>query len=383
MKKTLVFLILAPFLAFAQNQEPWMVQPKESWQKIALVNDVLYKNGNKYEDPTITYAGSGFLLKHSGTTYAVTVKHVLWVARNKASKYVAVNEHLQAWKMYPKNNPKDSVVIDKLLNEDPTEKLFDGWDNGVLQRDWLVFSTRYASPNLQPLILRETAPVIGEKVYLIGNPYRFEQTLIVSGQLFKREGQLLFVKLDGMEKAFLGGASGSPLVDENGHVLGIFSNSRKDDQTGQQYYVINATDYLKKVLAGTKPLNVNKRPVSVYLDSLIQRVKVKKALKQFDALLKTEQAYYDYEITYFNHGNIIKIGENLLSQQKGKDAIQYFDYFYKSRHTHLYLIALAKAYVQQQNKQKAIALLETEKDKMDPEIRGEIITLLNEIKAKQ
>ena len=383
MKKLISFLMFAPFWVFAQNQESWMLQSKENWRKIALVNDVLYKNGSKYEDPTITYAGSGFLLKHGGTTYAITVKHVLWVARNKASKYVAVNDQLNTWKMYPKNNPKDSVVIDKLLNEDPAEKLFDGWDNGVLQRDWLVFSTRYISPNLQPLTLRETAPSIGEKVYLIGNPYRFEQTLVVSGQLFKREGELLFVKLDGMEKAFLGGASGSPLVDENGYVLGIFSNSRKDDETGQQYFVINSTNYLKKVLAGTKPLNVNKPPVSVYLDSLMQHVKIKKALKQFDALLKTEQAYYDYEITYFNHGNIIKIGENLLSQHKEKDAIQYFDYFYKSRHTHLYLIALAKAYAQQQNKQKAIALLEAEKDKMDPEIRGEIITLLNEIKATQ
>lgn len=378
---TIAFVILISFGSFAQKKERWISKPFDQWPQIALINDVQYKNGDRYEDPTITYVGSGFLLNTGKETLAVTVKHVLWVARNKASKNITINDQLKKWKMYPKNNSKDSVVIGQLINEDPTEKLFDGYDNGVLQRDWLVFTTQSISPNIQPLKMRQEPAKIGESVYLTGNPYRFDKTITVAGKIIKREGPHIFVKLDGMEKTFLGGSSGSPLIDANGQLIGIFSNTRKDDKTGENVFIFNSTAYLKRVLAGAKPLNVNRKPISLYLDSLLKTQTVAKSLEAFDQLYKSEKVHEQYELTYFNHNNILKIGDDILSQKRTDDAILFYEYFYKLMPNHIYLTALAKSYIQAGQKSKALIKLqaEVERPDIDPEVKGEITKFIKEI----
>ena len=374
---------LLPLSGNAQSRERWMDKPKEDWPQIALVNDVLFKNGRKYEDPTITYAASGFLLDTGKDTVAITAKHILWVARNKSSDKVVINDALRTWKMYPKNNPRDSVVIDRLINEDPQERLFNGPDNGVLQRDWIVFSTKSISPVIQPLRLRESRVGLGEEVYLIGNPYRFKETLTARGTISKIEGSQLFVKFEGpgMDTAFLGGASGSPIIDRNGHLIGIFSNSRMDSKTGKRVVFVNSTDYLKRVLMGVQPLNVDKRPISMYLDSLIKTIGARKALSNFERYIKTEKAYFDFEITYLNTENLVKIGQELMTGPDKRDGIFYFDRMLKIYpDNHLFVINLAKAYVQNSEVDKAIKLLEVSQHRVDPEIKGEVTKLLKEIK---
>lgn len=385
MRKIIFFFCFLPFLGFCQVKETWVMKPKEQWPQIALVNDVTYKNGNKYEDPTITYAASGFLLDTGKDTLAITAKHVIWVARNKASDKVFINDHLKTWKMYPKHNPKDSVIIDRLINEDPNEKLFNGPENGVLQRDWLVFTTRYVSPNIQPVKLREKPVKVGDKVYLTGNPYRFDKTLTVDGYISKKSGNTLYIKFNepAIRTAFLGGASGSPILDENGQLVGIFSNSQLEVKTGERIAYINSTTYLKKVLAGVKPLNVDKKQISTYVDSLIQKVGTKKAMSQFEKYVKTEKAQDVYELTYINYNKLIAIGEKLSGESNTKDAVLYFESLLRTYpENHLMIIALSKAYAVNQQKQKAIDLLELNKDKVDPDVKGEIEKTLNEIKSK-
>ncbi|RYU97727.1 tetratricopeptide repeat protein [Emticicia agri] len=181
----------------------------------------------------------------------------------------------------------------------------------------------------------------------------------------------------------MGGASGSPILDENGRLIGIFSNGQLDVKTGERITYVNSTDYLKKVLAGVKPLNVNKKQITTYLDSLIQSVGVKKAMVRFENYIKTEKAYEAYELTYINYNNLIKIGEKLTNDNKPKDAVIYFEALLKAYpENHLIIIALAKAYHANQQKQKAINLLELNKDKVDPDVKGEIEKVLNEIKNK-
>ncbi|RRA99794.1 S1 family peptidase [Larkinella rosea] len=387
MKRLFLGLLALPGLCFAQTAETWMQKPVQAWPQIALVNDVLYKNGDKYEDPTITYGASGFLLDTGKDTLAVSAKHILWVARNKASKQVVINEQLKSWKMYPKHNPADSVVIDRLLNEDPTEKLWDGPDNGVLQRDWIVFSTKSISPNIQPLKLREKPVSAGESVYLTGNPYRFKQTLTAKGQVVKTEGPVFYVEFQGvgMDTVFLGGASGSPIIDANGKLIGIYSNGRTDGKTGKRVNVISSTDYLKKVLAGTQPLNVNRKPVSEYLDSLLHRETVQKALPVFDRFRKTESSFYQYELTYLNHDAILKTGEKLIGENRKEEAVLYFDYFVKNFDYHGYLMSLAKTWVLVNRKPEAIKRLETEvkKPDIDPYVKDELEKLLADIVRRE
>jgi hypothetical protein len=134
-------VLLISSSVYPQKKEPWMGKSYDSWPTIALVNDVLYKNGDKHQDPTVTYAATGFLLDTGKDTVAVTVKHVLFAARNNASDKVYINDHLKKWKMHPKGNPADSVIIDRLINEDKTENLWDT-ENGALQRDWILFTKK-------------------------------------------------------------------------------------------------------------------------------------------------------------------------------------------------------------------------------------------------
>ena len=385
MKKISLIFCFLPLFSFGQIKETWITKPKEQWPQIALVNDVTYKNGNKYQDPTITYAASGFLLDTGKDTLAITAKHIIWVARNKASDKVYINDHLKRWKMYPKHNPKDSVIIDRLVNEDQNEKLFNGPENGVLQRDWLVFTTKYVSPNIQPVKLREKPVKVGDKVYLTGNPYRFDETLTAEGYISKKVGNTLFVRFNDptIRTAFLGGASGSPILDENGQLIGIFSNGQLDPKTGERITYVNSTAYLKKILAGVKPLNVDKKQISTYIDSLIRAVGTKKATAQFEKYVKTEKAQDVYELIYINYNKLIAIGEQLSSEGNTKDAVLYFETLLKTYpENHLMIISLAKAYHANQQKQKAVELLELNKDKVDPDVKGEVEKVLNEIKVK-
>src|SRR5262245_58403338 len=103
---------------FSQASNPWITLPTEKWPAIALTNHVQYKNGDRYVHPSFSYAGTGFLIDYKGKTFAITAKHILWVARNKNAGTVLVNNDLKQWIMKPTKDVSDSVIIDRLINED-------------------------------------------------------------------------------------------------------------------------------------------------------------------------------------------------------------------------------------------------------------------------
>jgi hypothetical protein len=359
-----------------------MGKSKEQWPIIALVNDVLYKNGDRHQDPSVSYVGTGFLLKAGDDTLAVTVKHALYAARNNKTDRVVVNQDLQTWKMHPKNNPKDSLVIGYLINEDSTEKLFSG-ENGALQRDWLVFTTTWISANIIPLTLSESSVNVGDRIHMLANPYKFHHTLSVSGTIIKKLGEHIFVRLDGMENQALGGASGSPILNENGHLIGIFSNSKQDPKTGEITYIINNTDYLKRILKNEKPLNVDKRSVAALLDSLLQQMPIKKALAFYSKLIDDPASADTYELYYINWNHLQKIGEEFLQSNRTKEAIKYASYF-SIRNPELvgFHILLAKAHKQNKDTKKAIAVLEHALNEVYDEDKTGLFKLINEFKTK-
>jgi hypothetical protein len=380
MHRSLLLLLLLPFEVFPQIKEPWISKPKDQWPTIALVNDVLYKNGDRHQDPSVSYAGSGFLLNMGYDTFAVTVKHVLYAARNNATDRVLVNDRLKKWKMYPKDNPKDSVVVGRLINEDKDEKLWSE-ENGVLQRDWIVFTTKYISSKITPLRLGWLPVTVSERVHVIGNPYRFEKTLLVSGTVVKKVGAHLHVKFDNMNKQFLGGASGSPVINNMGHLIGIFSNSIRDPKTGETTFIINTTDYLKKILKGETPLNVDKRSASKWLDSLVQQAPVKSAVDRFTKMIEDPRSGNVYELHYLNHGHLQRIGDNLLNANRITDAIFYLSYFATRYRGSLgFHLSLARAYRKNGENKKAITVLKQALTEVFEEDKPEIEKLLKEFR---
>jgi len=95
----------------------WMKQPQSEWPQISMINQI------EYTDRSFPVAGCGFLLDTGEEIIAATAKHILIFFKSDSMNAVAFNQTLKAWKMLPKNNPDDFVILDSLINENPKESL--------------------------------------------------------------------------------------------------------------------------------------------------------------------------------------------------------------------------------------------------------------------
>lgn len=121
-----------------------MEKPQSEWPQITMINQI------EYTDKNHPVAGCGFLLDTGDEILAVTAKHVLIYFKSETMESVSFGETLKLWKMLPKNNPDVVVVIDKLINENPEEPL----RKIPPERDWLLFTIKERSQNIQPLKFR-------------------------------------------------------------------------------------------------------------------------------------------------------------------------------------------------------------------------------------
>lgn len=244
--RKLIFLVLIVVGCNQAALNQWAQKPINEWPSITLINEVLYQNGDQYISPSFTYAGSGFLIDTGKDTLAVTAKHVLWIAANKQQTGVSVNDDLASWVMRSKGSYRDSVVIDKLINEDKTE-ILNGPESTITERDWLVFSVASISSGIEALKLRKDTPLKGEKVYLLGCPYSEEDCQVYESFFVRSEdNQVLVSQPAGVN---LAGASGGALIDANGELLGVISSTTQDSVSGQDCIVAISTGYLQSVLS--------------------------------------------------------------------------------------------------------------------------------------
>jgi len=95
----------------------WMTEDPTGWPRIAMINQIEYTDA---EHPS---AACGFLLDTGDEILAATAKHVLIYFKSEAMDSVSFAGTLKSWRMFPKDNPGDAVVIDRLVNEEPNERL--------------------------------------------------------------------------------------------------------------------------------------------------------------------------------------------------------------------------------------------------------------------
>lgn len=320
MQKTIfpLIFILSLSTLFAQIKAPWIELPQSQWPTITLINKVLYKNGDTYVHPSFSYAGTGFLIDTGKDTLAATVKHALWVAPNKQSNTVEINDALERWVMKPKYSMTDSVIVDRLLNEDSTEVL-NGASASILERDWLVFSIKHTSQNIQPLKVRFELPQPGERVFMLSCAYQDSLCTVSEGRISRTLGNDLIIERD--MSGNLGGASGSPIIDINGNVVGIFSAAWNDPRLGKNVGIGVSTDYLEDVLSGKKPLNTAKKSYGDLMEKVINEQNVEAAIQTYKTLTSNPENYFIYNLRSSHGNDLLKLGQRLLEKQKIDDAI--------------------------------------------------------------
>lgn len=370
-----VLLFLISGTVFAQ--EKWINKPFEQWPQIALINKVQFKNGERYVHPSFLYAGTGFLVNYKKDTFAVTAKHILWVAKNTKSKTVQINEALKQWVMAPKGNATDSVVIDRLLNEDSTE-ILEGPSSTILQRDWIVFSVKKTSPRIYPLKPRFSKVKPGEPVYFLSCGYSDSTCKVYTGKILKKLGMDILIERNMNEHT--GGSSGSPVIDANGYLIGVLSSASNDGATGKNVAVAVSTEYFRDVLNKKVNLNMPQKDYGELIFTTTLHQGVQKAIELYTRLSKNPKKYYEYNLRSANRNGLREAGQKLIDINRISDAIEILE-LNTRLNTGYYADynLLAKAYLLAGNKKEAIKNFELSTQKFNSKEENEAFEELKKL----
>lgn len=349
MKPLLLLLTFFTINARAQQKEVWTNRPPTEWPPIAMINEVWFKNGDQYVHPSFSYVGTAFLIDTGSDTLAATAKHTLWVARNKNSEKVSINSDLKKWLMHPKGDNRDSVVIGQLLNEDSTE-ILQGKKSTISQRDWLLFSTRYRSKSIQPLKPRYSTVAPGEKAWYAGCPYNDKRCTTHEVTVIEVLGnRIVFSRPDSIN---LGGASGSPLIDANGHLIGILGGSSVDPFSGKPALYAISTHYLREVLEGKANYNQPLLPLDSVLMPLFNEKGIEAGIGKLNELFSSTAHHAVYNLSSEEVDNLarqfLEAGKPDHAIAIGKFSIAQFKWYARTWNL------LADAYVMKNSKEEAI-----------------------------
>lgn len=345
--------LLLQLIVFASSAQEngWIEKPKGEWPLISLTNHVWYKNGDRFVDPSFDYAGTGFTVRNKGKVYAITAKHVLWIARNKNAQQVKVNNDLERWVMRARGSPTDSVVIDQLVNGDSTEVL-EGRESTILERDLIVFTVKSITRNIQTLRLGNTAVRKGQRVFIIGNPYGSTAPVIIDSRIVDKFGTDMLIEQPANSE--IAGLSGSPVLDDKGFVIAVFSSVSTAPVTGEPVIVATSMEYFDAVVSKKHGINKPKIDVGTLLLQVTHEKGAAAAIDQHRRLARKKRNYYRYNLRSASKNGILETGEALLKQGKMVDAIQILEYNIEINGAFYYNhIVLGKAYLQAGQKEKA------------------------------
>lgn len=204
-------------IVFSSCDKPEKLSTK-TFPPVSLINKVDFVEPDKDWDNI----ACAFLLKYHEDTFAVTAKHILNVIKTDSMKYLTIDGFIKDWSFRQLSKDDECVVAEKLLNQDLSEILS---SKTVFQNDWLVFSIKSNKSIVKPLEFRETPLKKGEKLYVVGWTRKMKEgdQRIYEFEYYKTKGNHILLKEICVPKLF-GGLSGSPVLDENGLLVGIVSN---------------------------------------------------------------------------------------------------------------------------------------------------------------
>ncbi len=217
MKNRFYYLIILTVLVSCSKAK--ISVSDKQFPPVSLVNHYEYFDGNHMYNQL----GTAFLLKYQKDTFAITAKHILAVLKPDSIKNVSLENFIRRWTMSPLTKENEMVVAEKLLNEDKSESLK---SKSLFEKDWLIFSIKENNSKVIPLEFRETPLVKGEKLYAVGWTRHMKEgnQRVYEFEFYKTKGTHFLVKKLIIPDQ-MGGLSGAPVLDENGKLVGVVSNS--------------------------------------------------------------------------------------------------------------------------------------------------------------
>ena len=219
MKNFIIYFTLPVLLLALENCASKTGISTKKFPPVSLINKVEFFD-SKYDLDNI---GCGFLLKYKTDTFVVTAQHILKWARTDSMKYLTIDGFVKKWSLRPLNKENESVIVDALLNENKMQRIKHDYRSA---EDWLVFSIKENNSKVKPIKMRETPLKKGETLYVVG----WTRHMTKGGQrvyeykYLKSSGSHFLMK-DIVAPEKYGGLSGSPVLDENGLLVGIASGS--------------------------------------------------------------------------------------------------------------------------------------------------------------
>lgn len=195
-----------------QRVMPWAKLPAEKWPQLVLTNEARFHASSGLS------GASAFLFSAEGRTYAGTVAHLLGEAGGvePAVPLAQLDAQLESWRLSVRTQPKRSIRATRLAMKE-----FARAENS----DWLLLEVEPTkAPPATPLTVRKTPVALGERVFLVGCEYR-EPTChqrVFSGRVSGRAGNGVF-RYALETPVELRGFSGAPIVDANGHLVGVMT----------------------------------------------------------------------------------------------------------------------------------------------------------------
>ncbi|WP_336517983.1 trypsin-like peptidase domain-containing protein [Pollutibacter soli] len=340
--KNNIRLLLISFLFSVESRAQIPAQVNDP-SKVALRNIVEFKNGDHYIDPSFSYAGTGFIIDMGSYKLAATAKHILWIAKNKRSPFVQINDQLKSWKMIAKSNDSVFATIDQMINEDSTE-ILEGPGSTIMERDAIFFTVKNISPSIRSLKPRFSPVKAGEKVFFISADYTDSAAKVYEGRILRKPGTDILIERD--MTTYRPGASGSPVVDPNGMLIGISSSGSSDGRTGKGVVVAVSMEYLQDVLAKKQPLNKPKEDYGAIVFKIGKDQGSKKAIQFYEKLTSDPQNYYRYNLRDAGRNGLREAGEMLMEIKKYSDAIELLQFNIKEYGSYyVNYNLLAKAYL--------------------------------------
>lgn len=202
----------------------------KTFEEITLVNKIDFFD-SKLDQSRFS---CGFLLQYNNEIYAVTAKHLLKFIKPNGMKTLSFENNIKSWSLYPLENKSETVICDKLLNENKSEILE---AKSTYENDWLLFSIKENHSKIKPLHLRTTPLIAGEKLYAVGWTRKMEsgKQRVYEFEYYKTISNRILLK-DIIVPEQFGGLSGAPVVDEKGMLVGIVSGGTTDPETDKKYF---------------------------------------------------------------------------------------------------------------------------------------------------